>query len=309
VGENRKAHTLLLKALSLRPDAEALKGPLATIYLDSARGHRRAGDTERALKAAMSARDVISDSPDIWLLLAEIYEAAGRHQEAEGAYRRTLELDATSKAARLGLARFYQVWGMGTLATLSKKLAETPEGERAEVERDLRDLVVARYRLALEYGEGAPDVDIARNYLARQREAGIDVSAPLRERGRAELVAGDLDTGIDLLRQARATDGMDRDACWLLAEALRRRSSSQAVSADERQRDRDEAILCVERALGIDPEHLPSLYLACDLYYVKGRWADLETVGRRFLALSQDIEALNVERSSVEDRLRRAAER
>ena len=93
----------------------------------------------------------------------------------------------------------------------------------------------------------------------------------------------------------------------MLAHALRSRSMK---SADEvRRADRDEALEQVEHVLSLDPEHLPSLHLASDLYYVKGSWPQLRTVGRRFLTLTREIEELAAERAEVGRRLALAERR
>ena len=308
VGENRKAHRVLDRAHARRPRSEAIKLALADLLVAQGRTHHNAGRHDKALLAAEGARRLIADSTEIWLLLAQVHEKNAAWEKAEAAYSQVLALDETHKEARLGMARFHQARGIGRLSELKARVGrEADPDKREKLERDEMMRVLADYRVALEFAAGARDVEIARQYLRRRRAGGGDRSRELRTQGERELQAGDIEVGIELLRNAIRVDGLDAEARWMLAQALRARSLKRVD--DERRADRDEALRQVERALSLDPEHLPSLYLASDLYYVKGGWSELRTVSRRFLLLTREVDALASERAEVERRLAHAERR
>lgn len=305
VGENRKAHRILDRAHAGRPNSEVIKLALADLLLAQGRTHHNAGRRSKALRAAEGARQLVPDSVEIWLLLAQAHESDSVWEKAEKAYLQVLDLDETHKEARLGMARFHQARGIGRLSELKTRVGlEEDPGKREKLERDEMMRVLADYRAALEFAAGARDVDIARQYLRRHRAGGGDRSRELRTRGEQELQAGDIEVGLALLRNAIRVDGLDVEARWMLAQALRSRSLK---NTDEAKRaDRDEALEHVEHVLSLDPEHLPSLHLASDLYYVKGSWSQLRTVARRFLTLTLEIEELAGERAEVRRRLAHA---
>ena len=307
VGQNRKAHRLLERAHERNPASEGVRHGLADLLVSQGRTHHNSGRSEEALVAAEGARALMPDNVEVLLLFGQVSEARGDWDGAAEAYRGILALDDALVEARLGLARFHQARGMGLLSRIDGLLTAHPQAERAERERELRLNVLADYRVALELAAGGSDVRIARRYLREHRARKGDRSKELRLQGERELQAGDMELGINLLRNAVRLDGLDVDAHWLLATALRRRSQDAVEGA--RRSDRTEALQCVERALSLDPEHLPSLYLASDLYYVKGRWPRLRSVGRRFLALSEERPALTAERKEVERRLTQASRR
>lgn len=302
VGENRKAHRLLERARVRRPNSEIVKLALADLLVAQGRTHHNAGRHDKALLAAQGARRLVEDSVEIWLLLGQAHESMTEWDAAKAAYEKVLSLDETHTDARMGLARFHQASGIGRLSELATKLSrEKDPEERKKLEKTEQQMVLAAYRAALAFAAGTNHVEIARRYLRRYREKNGDRSRDLRVQGERELQAGDIDVGIELLTNATRVDGLDVEAHWMLAQALRARSRTQPDEA--RRKDRDRALSAVTTALDLDPEHLPSLYLASDLYYVKGSWSQLRTVCRRFLVLTRDEAALAEERKIVGKRL------
>lgn len=308
IGRNRAARTHLEYMHRVRPEDEGVKVALAELYLSQARAHHNEGRGDFALLAAEAAKALVPDGIDIWVLIGQIHENAGRWTKADECYREALTLDDQNREARLGVARHHQYLGLQRLAAIASRAAKLTGEERVAFEKAERMKVLVDYRNALDYAAGAKDVEMARRYLREHRERGGDKSRELRTQGEREMAAGDLDVGIELLRKAVAVDGLDVQSWWYLGTALRRRATI-GTDKEARRRDRGEALRCIEEALSLDPEHLPSLRLACDLYYVKGAWPELMRVCRRFLALAKDIPELGDEVAAVSSRLAQAMER
>jgi len=308
VGKNRAARTHLEYMHRVRPQEESVKVALAELYLSQARAHHNEGRGDFALLAAEAAIALVPDGIEIWVLIGQIQENAGNWSDAGKSYRKALALDANYKDARLGAARHHQYMGLQRLAGIRGKVSRAPEADRAALEKEERLKVLASYRNALTYAAGAKDVAMARRYLREHRQKGKDASRDLRQQGERQVMAGDLDLGIELLRKAVAVDGLDVEAWWTMGMGLHKR---RALAKDRatRNRDRDEALRCFEEVLSLDPEHLGALRMTCDLYYVRGEWRDLERMARRFLVISTDVPELAGDRAVVEKRLAEATER
>ncbi|MAG31563.1 MAG: hypothetical protein CL908_11815 [Deltaproteobacteria bacterium] len=304
VGENRKAMSLLLRARALRPESETVKVTLGRLFVALGRTWHNQSEPEKALRAAQQGTGLLPRDPDAWLLRGQVMESQRRWKDAGTCYANVLEYAPDQAQGRLGIARCYQAQGIAALSQLEKRVAKTDAEKRGSVRQHLTDLVVSQYRLALEYAAGASDVNVARSWLRAHRARTDDASQQLREQGWAQLVSGgDRQTAIGLLEQATAMDGLDLEAHWMLAEALRARSRDQERDEDARRADRDRALVAVEHALSLDPEHVQSLYLVSDLYYVKGRWKKLVPVARRFLVLVKDDPEIADRRAHVARRL------
>jgi tetratricopeptide (TPR) repeat protein len=279
-GENRRAVELLRRGLRDNPEAKLLKQELASIYVAQAGAHRNSRELDKAHFAATSACDLDPENAEAHAALGAVQEARHRWEAAGDCYQRALALDTGLDEARRGLARFHQARGIAALSEIRTRVEKAPEAERKAVEQNLRDLVMADFRQALDLAAGSPDVEIARRHVREAERGEIrEASRALCDRARKDLEAGRLPEATELLRQAVRVDGTHHDAHYLLAQAL------------AGQDDLDGALQSLEQVLSLDPEHFPALAVSARLYYVKGRNDEARKAGERALMLLKDEEA------------------
>lgn len=277
IGQNKRAAEFLLAAHRRAPSDPAIRRELSSLYAAQARTHRNAGEVEKSMIAAKEAVRFDPENPEAHLEVAQTDEGAQRYEEAQKSYSRVLELSPESEEASLGLARYHQARGLSVIATLKERVASANPGEREVLERNLRDLVLAEFRKALELAQGSADVAIARRHVREASDAAKDqAGAELREKGESELNSGRVEAAIEILRQAVRVDGKNIDNHYLLGRAL-----AQAG-------DRQGALTELRTVIALDPEHFPALVAAANLSYVKGDFDDARRHGERVLRLGKD---------------------
>jgi len=288
--------------------------------------HRREHGGLDVLEGELDAA-VTADGDDYAALvvLGRLLEARGRPDEARDRFARARDLKPSQPGPRVALGRLARARGDDQAArdALTAALERTPSGaareqlvrELAEVELDLGDVEAARERYAsLARGPGASvylRTELARALEARGRheEAAAEYARVaralrgdaraqgpvLRDQGRAELAAGDVDAAIATLGRAlrlvARSSGLRVEVLDLLVDAHRRgdrldelvdrlSGSRDADTAavlgrlyDELQRE-DEAVAAYKRALRGRPRDLDTRLRLIQLLSRSGRLDD-----------------------------------
>jgi tetratricopeptide (TPR) repeat protein len=140
--------------------------------------HEREGDAQAAINYYNTARNLRPDYLPVFVSLGNIYLQLNRLEEAEGFFRRALELNEASAATQYGLGqtalskRSYA----DAVRYLEKAIKLAPEANRIH------------YALAMAY-RGLNNMEKAQSHLALSGSVGVRVSDPLLD-GLQELIKG-----------------------------------------------------------------------------------------------------------------------
>jgi tetratricopeptide (TPR) repeat protein len=115
IGDPRRAVQIYSQLIAENVDS-------AAVYAGRGEAFQRLGDDVAALASFQLASELEPRFLGLELKRAQSLEKLGRSSEAENAYRVALQLDPTSDASRLGVAR-----SEGGRATLAKDIPETPK--------------------------------------------------------------------------------------------------------------------------------------------------------------------------------------
>jgi tetratricopeptide (TPR) repeat protein len=173
---------------------------------------------------------------------------------------------------------------LADLQVVRDRIARRREGQpeeviaaaQAESEEKLRDLVVAEYTKALEYGGDSDQVSIARRYVARvrsgQRRA---LSERMTREADGLLRLGKREDALGKYEQAVALDDTNVDALFSLGLL-------QVIT------DRHAAAIgSLESVLVLQRDHLGALFNLARAYAIENRKADARRVASRFLELAE----------------------
>lgn len=150
-GESERARAEYARVVDLNPAGEWRRRALDALGFARARERLAAGDGAGAAEIAQALLAIAAADPDIHRIHAQALHQAGRHEQADQAYREVLRLAPGDPDARLGLARLHAGTGRAdeavalyhALATGEPALAQSAVA-RHELDRLLADRAQAR---------------------------------------------------------------------------------------------------------------------------------------------------------------------
>jgi tetratricopeptide (TPR) repeat protein len=209
------------------------------------------GDVQQAINSYNTARDLRPDYLPVFVSLGNIYLQLNRLEDAEGFFRRALEITEASAAVHYGLGQAALSKRSYTEAVryLEKALQLTPEANRLH------------YALAMAY-RGLGDMGRAQSHLALSGTVGVRVSDPLLD-GLQDLIKG---ARLHLIRGRAALEARRfAEAAAEFRKAITRQPDSIPAhfnlgAALSQTGDLRGAVEQFEKTLRLDPNHANAHY-------------------------------------------------
>ena len=172
------------------------------LYLRMGEAYRRKGDAESAIASLTWASQLLPDRPVVFGTLALVLDGSGKKEEAERAYRATLQLDPDDAVAMNNLAFLLAERGgdLDQALALANRAAELIPGDAdmidtagwVQLKRKQTDAAIELFAKAV---GREPGNDGYRQHLLLALEAKVERSAAMEEL--KVLLAGDSTAGLE----------------------------------------------------------------------------------------------------------------